>query len=226
MDLDDEDDDLPQPGRVWTGPSLAALSAQPHTLAKSPHPSPPPEHRETGHDSQAGASASNIEPVNPTNLPEVWRQLLGLLAAKGPMLQSLVTPGRLVDISNGFATIRYAAGQETFVKLLERNGKREIVRDKLAEVLGQSIGIKFEVDKAPEGAQAPAPTNDSPAPTPASSARPAPQSRAAPAPAPEAPPAPAAPVIKLTPELIESLRTVPLVKALMDQMGAAIVKVE
>jgi hypothetical protein len=34
------------------------------------------------------------------------------------------------------------------------------------------------------------------------------------------------PTIKLTPELIDSLRNEPLVKALMDQMGAQIVKVE
>jgi hypothetical protein len=40
-----------------------------------------------------------------------------------------------------------------------------------------------------------------------------------------APPAP--PVVKITPELIESIRSAePLVKALMDELGAQIVKVE
>jgi len=44
--------------------------------------------------------------------------------------------------------------------------------------------------------------------------------------APDEPAAPAVPAVKLTPELIESLRNEPLIKALMDQMGAQIVKVE
>ena len=55
--------------------------------------------------------------------------------------------------------------------------------------------------------------------------RPAEAGRPAVAPQPPAPPQP--PAVKLTPELIESIRdSEPLVKALMDELGAQIIKVE
>jgi len=48
-----------------------------------------------------------------------------------------------------------------------------------------------------------------------------------PAVAPQAPAPPQPPAVKLTPELIESIRdSEPLVKALMDELGAQIIKVE
>ena len=142
------------------------------------------------------------------------------------MFQSLVTPGRLVSINDEVALIRYAPQHDTFVKMLERNGKKEIVREKLSEAYGQSIGVKFEVDPNAE----PGPTTPPPGaaiPTPAARpAAPRPASPSRPQPPPEEPQQPATSAIKLTPELVESLRQEPLVKALMDQMGATIVKVE
>ena len=209
LDDEEDEDDLPRPGKVWTGPSLAELAR-----ASQPPPVPAPVAARPA----STPSATNIEPVDPADLPAVWQKLIALLAIKGPMIQSLVTPGRLVAIQDDLAVIRYAPHQDTFVKMLERNGKKEIVREKLTEVLGRTIGVKFEVDENAEAAAA------SPAAPPA--ARPAP-ARPAPSPAPPAEePMPQVAAVKITPELIESLRQEPLVKALMDQMGAAIVKVE
>ena len=206
VEVEDQDDDLPQPGRVWNGPSLASLmaSSQPKSIA-------PPQSQ------QPDESASNVEAVDPTNLSQVWQALLKLIAAKGPMLESLLLPGRLVAVEDGRAVIRYAPGNETFVKMLERNGKKDIVRDKLTEVLGRSIGVKFEVDATcdPEAAVT--------VPATPIAERPAPAAHPSPRPA---PPEESAPAIKLTPELIASLRNEPLIKAVMDAMGAQIVKVE
>jgi DNA polymerase-3 subunit gamma/tau len=205
---EEDDDDLPQPGRVWTGPSLSSLLNE-EKKKSTPQPTPALENTNTG--------MNNVEPVDPNNLPAVWQAALRLLASHGPVLSSLLTPGQLVAVEDGRALIRYGAQHDTFVKLLERNGKKDIVREKLSEVLGQPIGIKFEVD--PD-----APLESAPAsPSPRASAPP--PSRSVPAPQPAAP-VPQTPAVKLTPELIESLRNEPLVKALMDQMGAQIVKVE
>ena len=114
--------------------------------------------------------------------------------------------------------------------MLDRNGKKELVREAITRVLRQSIGVRFEVELAPEG--------ETPGAAPNAGAA-APE-----APAPSAPrrngrtgspevnlpavaPVPAQPVVKLTPELIESIRdSEPLVKALMDELGASIIKVE
>jgi DNA polymerase-3 subunit gamma/tau len=219
VDEDEDDDDLPQPGRVWTGPSLAELARSTSTPPPVPVPAP-------------AAPMSNVEPVDPTNLPAVWQTFLQLIAASGPMLHSLVSPGQLVAIEDGRAIIRYSPQQETFVKMLERNGKKDLIRDKLTEVLGQSVGVKFEIDgsatDAPPPRVAPS-TSAAPAARvaqPPSNGAVRPTTRSVPPAAPEESSGPTSQSVKLTPQLIESLRNEPLVKAFMDQMGATIVKVE
>jgi len=204
--VDDDDDDLPRPGKPWTGPSLASVmkSASPELPSRAAEP--------------ANEPASNVEPVDPSNLPAVWQAMLRLLASHGPVLQSLLSPGYLVGIKDGHAVIRYAHQHETFVRMLERNGKKDLVGQKLTEVLGESVGVKFEVDAAVEAGPAPAAVP--------SRAMPASRAPVATASVPPSPAGPIAPAVKITPELIESLRHQPLVRALMDEMGAQIVKVE
>ncbi|HEY2585995.1 MAG TPA: DNA polymerase III subunit gamma/tau [Tepidisphaeraceae bacterium] len=208
--LDDEDDDLPRPGKVWTGPSLAELARAAVKPAAPPREDP--------------SSLANVEPVDRSNLPAVWQAMLNLLAAKSPTVHPLLTPGKLVGIEDGQALIRYAPQHDTFIKMLERNGKKDLVREKLTEVIGKPIGVRFEVD--PNFTPDPAPQAAPPA-----FSRPAPPQRPAPRPAPqpaieEPPSPPPPPAVKVTPELIETLRNEPLVKALMDNLGATIVKVE
>jgi DNA polymerase-3 subunit gamma/tau len=209
--LDDEDedgdDDLPRPGKVWTGPSLAELARA------AVKPATPPRND--------AATRSNVEAVDPSNLPAVWHAMLQLLAAKSPTVHPLLTPGKLVGIEDGQAVIRYSPQHDTFIKMLERNGKKDLVREKLTEVMGKPIGVRFEVDPnfvpdAPPQAATAAPSRPAPAPRPVSKpvAQPVVE---------EPPPVPA---VKLTPELVETLRNEPLVKALMDNLGATIVKVE
>lgn len=220
---DDDDDALPSVGRVWDGPapSLGALLKKHSAAASTPTPPPPPA---------AAAAGFNVEAVSPDDLPAVWKAFLEVLAEHGPGLHSLLGHGRLVGIEDGRAVIRYGAQHETFVKMLDRNGKKEIVREAIARVLQQSIGVRFEVDAGPDAAEA----NAGPILDPmdrggdrsANEKASVPRSRTAP---PEVVPPRAlpAPGIKITPELIESIRGAePLVKALMDELGAQIVKVE
>jgi len=209
----------PSPRASASAPVLTAQKKNPEPArsaavnvpedAKAP---PPPQ--------PADDSIANIEPVDPSDLSAVWRTLLGSLSSHGPVLHSLLAPGKLVAIEDGRAVVRYSAQHQTFVKMLERNGKKELVREKLTELLGQSVGVRFEVDPAEEVAAAATPPAQ--APRAGASQRMPPQAVTAP----DEPAAPAVPAVKLTPELIESLRNEPLIKALMDQMGAQIVKVE
>src|SRR5204863_4403886 len=92
-------------------------------------------------------AAPNIEPVNVKDLPRVWQGLLALLADRGPALLSLVSQGKLVEIEDGRAVIQYEKKHETFVKLLDRNGKKDIVRDALSKVANQSLGVQFQVSE-------------------------------------------------------------------------------
>lgn len=203
-----DEDDLPRPGKVWTGPSLAEMARE--AAAKS---APAPQ-------SPANGNLSNVETVDPSNLPAVWQSLLNLLAAQSPMVHPLLTPAKLIGIEDGRAIIRYGPQHDTFVKMLERNGKKDLVREKLTEVLGQPVGVKFEVDASAETVAPIVEAGRRPVAANRTVPRVAPQS------APEPPPAPAAPAVKLTPELIDSLRSEPLIKSLMDNLGATIVKVE
>ncbi len=211
----EDDDELPAVGKVWdsSGPSLSELMKQRAAAAVPPAPAPEP--------------VVNIEPIDVKNLPEVWQKLLDALEARGPALHSLVSHGRLATIADGQAVIRYDRRHGTFVKLLERNGKKDTVRDLLTQVTGAPLGVQFEIDPNEEEGQV-AVMEAPPAP-PAPIARPvvrreAPSDGLATSVASAPPPTPA---IRITDELKASLReSEPLIKQLMDELNADIVKVE
>ncbi len=213
---EDEEDDLPAPGKVWdnSGPSLKELLAAQSANAQetsSPTAAVPPENSEP----------PNFEPVAVTDLPQVWRQLLTLLAERGPSIHSLVSQGKLVAIEDGQAIIHYAQQHETFVKLLDKsNTKRDVVREVLTKVVGSPLGVSFKVSADSDTAVVIA------AVLPTVRSLPKPVRREVHRP-PEPAPIAAAPTIKLTQELEDSLKqSEPLIRALMEAFGAKIVKVE
>ncbi len=213
----DEDDDLPRPGKVWdsSGPSLKellALEAAKNELTQNVEtvthtPAPPDEF-------------ANVEAVTATDLGATWKSLLELMATHGPALQSLLAGGTFSSVEDGQAIITYPKKNETFTKLLDRNGKKDLIRDGLSQLLGQSVGVRFVVDEneiAPDPAPASAPTPPKESPRQQSSPRPAP----APQEMPAGPPA-----IRITPELVDQLRKDPLVAMVMDKFNATVVKVD
>jgi hypothetical protein len=143
--------------------------------------------------------------------------MLALLSARGPVLASVLQQGRFVGIEDGRAVIRYTREHEIFVRMFEKNGKKDQIRDALSQVLNQSVGVVFEVVD-----EAPAPADSAPAPTTAE----APRARPPPAPVRPAPP-PGPPAVRITPELVQSLReSQPLIRAVMDRLGGQVIKVE
>lgn len=156
------------------------------------------------------AAVSNVESVDPNNLPAIWQALLTLLARKGPALAPLLQEGRFVGVHDGQAVIRYPHGHETMLKMLDRNGKKEQIRDAFTQVLGASVGIAFECDSEPTAEATPAPAVVSPPP--------APQTKQV---------APAEPQVRLTAELCASIRDAdPMIRAVMEELGGEIVRVE
>jgi DNA polymerase-3 subunit gamma/tau len=197
---DDEDDDLPRPGKVWdnSGPSLAELLKQRSGAAPSP----------------TAPVASNVEPIRAGDLDELRDKLLSALAQKGPSLPALLKDAALVGIENDQAVLRYAHDQEPLVKMLDRNGKKETIRDVLSALIGKAVSLKFELAEAP-----PEPAATTPAPTAAPPRKPAPRFTPPPAPTPE-------PTIRITEEIKQQLMTDELIKAAVETLGGEIVKVE
>ncbi len=195
---DDSDDDLPAPGKVWTGPSLAELARQ----AAAPKPAP----------------ASNVEPVNTSGLDATWNALLNLVSERGPSISSLLENGRYIGVKDGRAIIRYPHDHDTVVRMLDRNGKKDVIRDALATLVGDNVGLAFELD--PKPAEGAAPATPRPQQTAPAQRRPAP-SAAAPTPAPQET------GVRITPELREELKSSdPLIAAICQHLGGEIVRVE
>jgi DNA polymerase-3 subunit gamma/tau len=202
----DDGDDLPAVGKVWDGPreSLGALMKKQAAAIKAELP--------------------NIEPVQSGDLPERWKAVIAMLATQGPALSGLLQHGQFVRIDDGIAVVRYSSKNETNVKLLERStGKKDLVRDALSKVMEQPLGVRFEISDAAVAAVSATPT-----PTPAAPAAPVPAVKR-PAPAAPTPPAPAdnSNAVRLTDEKrTELYQSEPLIRAVVDQLGGSIIRLE
>jgi DNA polymerase-3 subunit gamma/tau len=211
LDFDDEDDDLPRPGKVWdnSGPSLKELLAQQMARTETPvlQETPAP----------AADAFANLEPIAGQDLGALWKNLLELMMTHGPMFHSLIANGNLARIDGDQAVITYTKKNETFRKMLERNPKKDSVREGLTQILGKPMGVRFEVD---ESAEEEAPVRPA-SPAPPQAARTAAAARPAPPPEPAGPPA-----IRITPELIEQMKQDPLAGSIIETFNATPVKVE
>jgi hypothetical protein len=173
----------------------------------NPLPSPLTEYRE-------GEPESNVAVISPTDLDGIWRMLLQLLGAKSSATPALLQGAKLVGIEDGMAIVRFAHDHDAVVRMLDRNGKKDAIRQILAQLLHQNVGVKFELEGPPPG-----PERESAQPEPRAVA----VRRSAPPPAASAPlSAPS----RITPEMKEALRADPLVAAVMQHLGGEIVKVE
>jgi hypothetical protein len=245
--IDFGDDDLPRPGKVWddAGPSLSELVKS----SAAGRPTAPVASTGGTPDEAAPAVGAHADGANAGGggVQAAWgvavESLKSQVGVYGVALQSRIDR---VD-ADGYAILRMPASCETFARMWERNGKKDVVRDALSRALGRDIGIRIEVDAAPAagptgaGASGPpvppgsgsnaagrppdagrAGTGPRPAgPPPAGGSRPPPGATATP-PAP-----PPAPTQRITQEQVDALRQQsPLVEALVQQLNAQIVKVE
>jgi DNA polymerase-3 subunit gamma/tau len=203
----EDDDDLPRPGKVWdnSGPSLSELLKQ-----QQPTPSPV----------AVESAEASVAPLTDADVNSLWPLLLAKMNAEGAMWGSVMSMGRLDSIADGTAIIRFPADAETFARRLSTNGKKDTIANLLTSLRGQPTGVRFEVDAAPAAAVAAAAPPMPASPQPAVASKP--RYTAAPPPMPE----PSAPAIRLTPELTAALEQDPLVRAVIQELGGRIIKVD
>jgi len=195
---EDEGDDLPRPGRAWTGPSLAeAMKAGPVMVEAKPV-----------------VEKSNVEMVDEKDLAAVWGRLMELLERENrPSLASIVEQGELVAVDEYQATLRYSADRQTFFNLMGRNGKKELVGEAISRLIGRTVGVKLELDAKAAVKEAPADKKGMP---PLASGKADPTGTSLPQRMPEARP---------TPEQLAEAQKKPLVAALMKRFDASIVRI-
>jgi hypothetical protein len=153
-------------------------------------------------------------------MPQVWQAMLRVLSQKGQAVTGMISQAQFGGLDDqGQAVIRFAKSQEVFVKMLDRNGKRELIGDAFTKVLNQAVGVRFEVDESLPDPTPPKPTSNA-APNRPTAAR---QQQAAPAPEPQAPQSNA---VRLTPELRAEIEADPLVRAVMENLGGSVVRLE
>jgi DNA polymerase III gamma/tau subunit len=209
----------------------------------SPHPNPPPEYRErepeddgdglpavgkVWEDETPRKSYSTImaearrsqprvdKPVpsaDPSDPDSVWKAVKEVLSSN-QVISSIIGQGNYGGVEDGLAVIRFAKAQDTFVKMLDRNGKRELVIDAFTRVLNQPTGVRFEIDESLAEPVAAKPVNAAPRPVASRSIGEV-----------AAPPTPV-PSIRLTPELRAEIEADPLVRAIMETLGGTVVRVE
>jgi hypothetical protein len=90
-------------------------------------------------------------------LPGTWKALLEVLGEQEQGLPGLLSHGTYRGLVEGIAVVQYDPAHEWMVTRLERNGKRDTVRDALSRVLGRNVGVKFAIDAAAAAEPAPAP---------------------------------------------------------------------
>ena len=169
----------------------------------------------------AAVESSNVEPVGAADLDALMNTVRAALTVDSPGIGGLLQHGRLVAIEDGRAIVHYSKQNETFVKMLERNGKKDVVRDAFSKVFEKPIGVVFKIGEADP---TPAAASRSVNPTPPPAARP-------PVPVPTPAPAPAVaepvPVVRLTDEIRANLyKNDSLVRAIVDQLGGSVIKFE
>jgi hypothetical protein len=126
----------------------------------------------------------------------------------------MLSQGRFIGVEDGRAVIRVSKVHETFIKRLEQNGKKDIVREVVSTVLKEPVGVRFEVEEPAVATAAPA-MQANVAALPA--ARPAPITG----------PEPVNSTVRLSEEMRNKLyQTEPLIRAIVDQLGGTIIKLE
>jgi DNA polymerase III subunit gamma/tau len=202
-------------------------SPQPSVSAATLRPGVPGEGEKagegtSGREGEINAAASVA--VDESDDAGVWRRAMELLSARGHGIISLLADAKYEGIADARALIRFRREHATFARMLERNGKKDQIRDAICQASGRQVGLRLEID-AEEQTEASdsAVAGKSPSPHPSDAKADEGEILSGDEPVIE----PAAARIAITGELKEALRdSQPLVRRLMDEMGAEIVKVE
>jgi DNA polymerase-3 subunit gamma/tau len=190
---DDSDDDLPQPGRVWSGPKLDGVSFGAGAWAGKSNPAQGPGLTDTAVAIQAAPIA---ETVDPSDLPGVWRAVLRRLMDHGHSIRAMLSHAKFKEIVDDCAVLEYTTHYETFAKRFDQNGKKDLVRQELTRLLNRPVGVRVEIVPGGESEPTETPQTASSNPT------------------------------RLTPEVRQKLAEDPWIKAMMEQFGGEIVRLE
>jgi hypothetical protein len=147
---EDEDDDLPRPGKVFAGPSIKSLmAAQFSSPVQRQATSGGSEDASIGDGSTGARVAANADPT--AEVRSIWSDVLTRL---DPSLSGMLRMARLARIEHDIAVVGFPPDGEMFAKRWAGNGKKELIAAAVSEAAGRSLGVVFEIDKAEAPASA------------------------------------------------------------------------
>ena len=153
-----DDDDLPRPGKVWdsSGPSLAELLKQHESSEPTPVESIGEPALADGivriRIDRSTQTRSQRRTRRPTDLPEPGNAC-STCSPERPGHPVAPFSWRAQKHRGGKATIQFSS--PTFAAMLDRNGKKDVIRDELSKLLEQPVGVAIEVSEVEEAVVAP-----------------------------------------------------------------------
>jgi DNA polymerase III subunit gamma/tau len=156
------------------------------------------------------AAEPSIEPIGDDDLPKLWQHLMDMLQQQGAAVTGALSLATLSGFRDGKAIIRFKPSVATFAKTWSTNGKRDMIANALTQLRGQPVGVQFEVEEA---ASAP--------PVPVAVTVVAPRAAS---PAPMAADIPTPP--RRSTEIPDTVKSDPLVQAVLKEFGGEIVRWE
>jgi hypothetical protein len=190
---------------VWEGGGATSVFA---AFKNRGRQSPPPPA------ARPAMASANVAPVDAGDFAALMARFLDAAGREQPTAAVFLEGGRIVANDGRVVTIELPLENAPAAQMLERNNRRENLQQVLSGLLGNPAALKIAVSDTPTAAVAnPRPAPDVP-PTVPRHAEPE-------------PPPPQQQGIPVTEELrIEILQNVPLAKALAEQLGGRIVKIE
>jgi DNA polymerase III subunit gamma/tau len=209
-------------GGTAATPAAGAAAAQKKKLDEPAAPYPLPEYREREPVATSVAAPSpvtpppdaepsiepsaepSVEPIGDDDVVKIWPRLVAMMTQQGSSVAGALSLASLNRIQDDQAVVRFRYEGESFARMWEKNGKRDLMAKAISDIRGRPIGVRFEVEEAGAVAAAPVPV------------------RAVQVAIAESAAAAAKPSVPITDEI----KADPMVQAVIKEFGGMVVKVE
>ena len=85
---------------------------------------------------------------------KIWPRLVAMMTQQGSSVAGALSLASLNRIEDNQAVVRFRYEGESFARMWEKNGKRDLMAKAISDIRGRPIGVRFEVEEASAAAAA------------------------------------------------------------------------